>query len=238
MSILEKKTAIITGASSGMGKALAFYLADNGYTLLLIARNEGKLMEVSKQLKGEHRIAAIDVSNSENVNVAVGSFISEFKQIDLLFNSAGYVKRGTSELEEKELLEMINTNLMGTFNLIKVTAHHMKERKKGHIISVASYSGKYARAPLGGYAASKFAVVGFCESLYKELAPFGVCVTTICPNLVDTPMTADVTMPREQMLQTDDIVKTVDYILSLSSSVAIKEIVLQCKARIVQHEMY
>lgn len=235
---MNTKTAVITGASSGMGKALAFHLAKKGYSLLLIARNETKLREVERKLQGDHRIAAIDVANSAKVNQAIETFLSEFNQIDLLFNSAGYVKRGTTTLDENELLQMMNTNFLGTFNFIKAVTPHMSNRKCGHIVSVASYSGKYARAPLGGYAASKFAVVGFCESVYKELAPLGVAVTTICPNLVDTEMTADVNMPREQMLHTDDIVKTVDYILSLSPSVAIKEIVLQCKIRIIQHEMY
>lgn len=232
------KTAVITGASSGMGKALAFHLAKKGYTLLLIARNEKNLMAVQEKLIGGHRIAAIDVADSAKINQAVVTFLAEFHQIDLLFNSAGYVKRGTTELEENELLQMMNTNFLGTFNLIKAVVPAMKQRQSGQIISVASYSGKQGRAPLGGYAASKFAVVGFCESLYKELAPLGISVTTICPNLVDTEMTADVNMPRDQMLHTDDIVKTVDYILSLSPSVAIKEVVLQCKARVIQHEMY
>lgn len=228
----KNKTAIVTGASSGIGKALAIHLANNGYTLLLLSRNQEKLIELEKALVGSHCVAAVDVANSTMVQEAVDNFLARFGQIDLLFNSAGYVKSGTSLLAEDEFLKMINANLLGTFNLIHAVLPSMKEKNAGYIINIASISGKRARATLGGYAASKFAVVGFCEALYKELAETGICVTTICPGLVATPMTDDVKLPREEMLQTSDIVKSVDYLLSLSPNARMQELVLHCRAQI------
>lgn len=237
MSSIEK-TAIITGASSGIGKAVAINLAEKGYTLLLIARNEKKLLEVKNNLVGNHYHSAIDVADSQAVHQSVKSFISQTGKIDILFNSAGYVKRGTSLLAEEEFLKMINTNLLGTFLMIQAVAPYMKEKNYGYIITVSSYSGKFPRALLGGYAASKSGIAGFCESLYREFSSTGISVTTISPQLVDTEMTSDVDMPRNQMLNVKDIVKTVNYILSLSPSVGIKEIALQCKVRIAKYETY
>lgn len=224
-----QKAAIVTGASKGIGYAVAQYLSDKGYTVLLISRNEAALKKVLATLGTHHRYAALDVSNAEAVKEAVDRFAKEMGRVDLLFNNAGYAKAGTSTLPSEEFVKMVNTNLVGTFNFVAAVAPYMKQQGSGFIMNLSSYSAKVARGMLGGYAASKFGVMGLNEALYKELAPFGISVTAICPNLVYTEMTASVDMPREKMLHTDDVVKTVDYLLNLSPAVAIKEIVLQCR---------
>lgn len=236
--IFEKKTAIITGASRGIGKAIAKHLAKLGYTLLLIARTESLLEKLLLSLPGNHQCAAIDISEEEKVKAVINSFLQKEGQVDILFNSAGYVKRGTSALDQGEFQQMLMTNLVGIFNAVQAVVPAMKMRQSGRIYTVASYSGKVARAPLGGYSASKFGVMGFCESLYKELAPFGIHVTTICPSLVDTEMTADVNMPREEMIQVSDIVKTLDFLLHLSPAACIKEISIQCRKRVIDYESF
>ncbi len=237
----RKLVAIVTGASQGIGYAIATYLASKGYKLLLIARRLEKLQtsadEIVAKFPGvalQPSIAAIDVSDHEKVKNVVNDFVEEQGQIDILCNNAGYVKRGTSELPYDEFMKMINTNLIGAFNFIQAVVPHMKEKKSGRIINIASRSGKIARKQLGGYAATKFGMIGLNESIYKELAEYGIYVTAICPNLVATDMTSDVHMARHEMIQTDDIVKSVDYILSLSPSVAIKEILLQCRAKLIE----
>lgn len=230
-------TAVITGGSSGIGFAIAKHLSEQGYKLLILARNKDNLMKSVKSLPGVHSYVSLDVSNITDVKEAVDNFFNEAGRIDLLVNCAGYVKRGTSELSSVEFEKMINTNLVGIFNLINSIVPYMKTQKYGKIITIASISGKVGRAPLGGYAASKFGVMGLNESLYKELAPLGISVTAICPNLVDTDMTADVKMPREKMMKTEDIVKTVDYLLNLPSRVSIKEIVMQCTQKLIENEL-
>lgn len=178
------------------------------------------------------------MADSTSVKKAVDTFLEKTRRIDVLFNNAGYAKMGTSSLAEEDFVRMLNTNLLGTFNLVSAVVPYMKQQAHGFIMNLSSYSAKVARGVLGGYAASKFGVMGLNEALYKELAPFGISVTAICPNLVDTEMTASVQMPREKMLRTDDIVKTVDFLLSLSPSVAIKEIALQCKEKLIEHENF
>jgi short-subunit dehydrogenase len=237
----EKLVGIVTGASQGIGYAISSYLASKGYKLLLIARQEANLQKAADEIFNQYSdvslrpsIAAIDVSDCESVSEAVKRFVEQEGQIDLLCNNAGYVKRGTSDLAHDEFLKMLNTNLIGPFNFIQAVAPFMKERKVGRIINIASRSGKFARKQLGGYAASKFGFMGFNEAIYKELASFGIYVTAICPNLVATDMTSDVKMDRNEMIQTEDIVNTLKYILELSPSVAIKEIVMQCRSKLIE----
>lgn len=230
--------AVIIGATGGMGKAVAKYLDQNNVRLLLISRSQEKLDLLAKELKNSHVYTSVDITNEIALKKAIDNFYEKEKTIDLLLNTAGYVKRGTSTLPKNELVKMINTNIIGVFNAVQAVVPYMKEQKRGKIINISSVSGKIARAPLGGYAASKFGLMGLNESLHKELAPFGIDVTAICPNLVDTEMTADVNMPREKMISTQDIVETIDYILQLSSSVSLKEIVLQCKTKVIENESY
>lgn len=233
------KTAVVTGASQGIGFAIANYLAKNDYQLLLISRNHTNLIAAAETITTLNttsrlpEIAAIDVGDYNDVKLAVDKFIEKHGHIDLLCNNAGYVKRGTSELAPDEFIKMIQTNLVGTFNFIETVTPSMKSRKSGRIINIASRSGKIARKQLGGYAASKFGVMGLNEALYKELAADGIYVTAICPGLVSTEMTADVNMDKNEMIQTEDIVKTIEYLLSVSPSVAIKEIQLDCKTQLI-----
>ncbi len=227
---MNKKTAIITGANSGIGLAIAENLAKKGYELLLIARNEEKLAAIKTKLGTNHTYTPLDVVNYQLVENAVNSFAQKHAHLDLLVNNAGYAKPGTSELSLDEFSKMLNTNLIGAFNLVHAVTPYMKQQRSGRIINIASKSGKIAWGQLGGYAASKFGLVGFNEALYKELAPLGIYVTAICPSWVNTPMTAEMPMPKEDMISTDDVVKTVDYLQSMSPSVGIKEIILDCRA--------
>ncbi|HVV67660.1 MAG TPA: SDR family oxidoreductase [Gammaproteobacteria bacterium] len=225
---MNKKIAIITGATSGIGLALAAYLAKKDYELLLIARNKEKLEAIKIKLGANHMLAPLDVADHQQVKHAVDQFAQKHAHIDLLINNAGIAIRGTSELAPEAFLTMLQTNLVGVFNLVHTVTPYMKQQGSGRIINIASRAGKKARAPLGGYAASKFGVIGLNEALYKELAPLGIHVTAICPGWVNTPMTADTTTPKEDMMSVDDIVSTVDYLLHLSPNVSVKEMLLEC----------
>jgi 3-oxoacyl-[acyl-carrier protein] reductase len=238
-----KRVAIITGASRGIGYGIAHYLAKKNYHLLLIARNRAHLEQAAQTLRQEVsdanvciRTAALDVSHDEAVKSTVEMFINEMGKVDLLVNNAGYVKRGSSALSLEEFNRMLDVNLRGAFHLVHTVAPFMKQAGEGRIIQIASYSGKVARKLMGGYAASKFGLLGLNESLYKELAEYGIYVTAICPNLVATEMTSDVEMDPKDMLEVEDVVKTVNYLLSLSKAVSVKEVVLQCRKKVLEEK--
>ncbi len=169
--------AVVTGASQGIGYAIASYLASLNYQLLLISRNldnlklaAEKIQKENPGLKSAPSIAALDVSDLVEVQKSIDHFVASAGHVDLLCNNAGYVKRGTSELAHDEFLKMINANLIGPFNCTQTFAKYMKARKSGRIINVSSRSGKVAKKMLGGYSASKFGLMGLNQSYYKELS--------------------------------------------------------------------
>ncbi len=224
-----KKSAIITGASQGIGKCVAEHLINKDYHLLLIARNEEKLIALKSNLLLENpeaiiEVAAIDVSDESAILNAVISFHEKTKSIDLIFNNAGYVKRGTAKLANDELMKMMNTNLVGAINVIQAALPMMQMRNFGYIVNLCSRSAEIPRPFLGGYAASKAALLAYSESLYKELKDTNIKVTAICPGFVDTDMTADVKEDREKFIKPDDICHAIDFLLALSPSVALKKL--------------
>lgn len=226
---MNKKSAIITGASKGIGQAVAKHLAAKGYHLLLIARSSDLLLALQKELNHDHphliiKTAAVDVSNAALIKQAVNEFHQATNSIDLLFNNAGYVKRGTSDLEAAELAAMMNINFLGAVNLIQAVVPLMKIQNNGYIMNVSSRSAETPRSHLGGYAASKAALLAFNESLYKEMKGTNIKVTALCPGFIDTEMTADIKEDRAQLIKTSDICAAVDFLLALSPTVALKKL--------------
>lgn len=237
---MYKKSAIITGASKGIGREVAKHLAHKGFNLLLISRSKHLLAELCQELTENNihimvEIAAVDVLHADAVNLAVRNFYKITNSIDLLFNNAGYVKRGTSDIDTSELLTMINTNLVGAINMIKAALPLMKIKNSGYIINVSSRSAEIPRSFLGGYAATKAALLAFNESLYKELKDTNIKVTALCPGFVDTEMTSDVKEDRNKLIQTTDICTAIDFLLSLSPAAALKKLSFES---IVQVDSY
>ena len=224
---MKKKSAIITGASKGIGREVAKHLSLQGYDLLLISRTEALLTELAKEINATSNktvieTAAIDVFDFNEVNKVVTNFYEKTGTIDLLFNNAGYAKRGTSEIDLTELSLMINSNLIGAINLIKAVTPLMKINNSGYIINVSSRSAQTPRSFLGGYAATKAALLAFNEALYKEMKDTKIKVTALCPGFVDTEMTMDVKEDRNKLIKTSDICSAIDFLLSLSPAVALK----------------
>ncbi len=223
------KSAVITGASKGIGREIAKHLARQGFNLLLISRSKDLLAELQKELKENNinlivKTAAIDIFHVEEVNTAITDFYKIANSIDLLFNNAGYVKRGTSNIDPFEFSTMINSNLIGAVNLIRTIVPLMRIKNSGYIINVSSRSAETPRRFLGGYSATKAALLAFNESLYKELKDTNIKVTALCPGFVDTDMTSDVNEDRTKLIRTTDICAAVDFLLSLSPAVALKKL--------------
>lgn len=227
--------AIVTGASRGIGRALAVGLAESGYKLALVARDEVALESVRTEIRGiDPGIAAschpLDVTDAAAVGELVSGLAAAHEAIDVLVNNAGQFRPGSIEADIEDLDAVVGTNLKGAFLMLKAVVPVMKAQKRGHIINLSSIAGKWGYAGYGIYAASKFALQGLTESLYKEMLEHGVKVTAICPNWVATEMAvaAGGTLPAEDMIQLDDLVKTVSWLLGLSKAACPREVVIDC----------
>jgi len=228
---MKEKIAIVTGASRGVGKELATYLAASGYFVILLARDEKSLAEICKTIHiagGKASFVPVDVSSSSQVQSCITNIITEHGRIDLLLNNAAILKRGTTDLPDDEIEELLKINLNGAIYVAKYVATQMKKQRDGYIINISSLGGKVAASFAGVYAASKFGLSGFSEALTKEMSLYGVKVTNICPSMIATEMANGRKFKLDEMIQLDDITKTVSYLLSLSKNAIPTEILISC----------
>ena len=229
----NNQVALITGASKGIGKAISFGLAELGYQTILIGRNkedlESVLKEISKKGGNEPAIFQLDITNTAEAKSIIKQIIEKYKRIDVLVNNAGIYFGGSSEISEDHFRKMLETNLTAQFIFLNVVIPVMKKQGSGYIFNVASRAGKVGFADSGGYSASKFGLVGLSHSLYRELNPHGIRVTALCPGWVNTKMAfeAGTILNEEQMIQPEDLFKTIKWLLSLSSGACVKEVVLE-----------
>lgn len=231
--------AIITGASSGIGYAVGEALAHDGYRVALIARREDKLRELcsklNKELKSEDRAIslAVDITDPAAVHSSVQGLINRFGRVDLLFNNAGIYLPGTYDCSAGDFDKVFDTNMGGTFALCHEVVPQMKKQGSGYIFNLSSIAGIHAFAGTGVYSASKFAMRGFSESLHRELSPLGIKVSALCPHWVNTDMADGASIAREDMIQTEDLIKTVRWLLSLGAPVRIKEIEIGIRSSVL-----
>lgn len=238
----QNPVAIVTGASRGIGRAAALYFANVGYDVALVARSESDLIKVQDEIHQvinpkrqqedkapvESGVFIVDVTDQQQVEDAVSKIHTAHQRIDVLFNNAGIFEPGTSDIAADTLHHMIQVNCLGVYYFTHAVVPHMKQQQSGYIFNLASYSGIRGLAHMGGYSMTKFGVVGFSDSLYKECLPYGIKVTAICPSVIETPMTASSDMPDEEKIRVDDIVSTVDYLISLSPTATVKKILVEC----------
>lgn len=228
------KVAIVTGASRGIGACVAEGLAAEGYSVALVARSKEALEQLANKIagsKGKDSVLTyvIDVQDHAAVEAMIASVMSKWKRIDLLFNNAGQVKLGSVDLPIEDFDRIIAVNLRGAFSFLQTVVPIMKAQKSGTIINVASRAGKVGFAGYGTYGASKFGLVGLSESLYRELAPLGIKVTALCPSWVDTDMAKESGLPQEEMIESNDIFKTVQWLLTLSPASVVREVMIECR---------
>lgn len=186
--MLKDKVVVITGASSGIGAEIALELAKHGAIPILLARSYDKLEKIATEIKGEHEIYQLDVTSTEQVQEVIEKIITKYNRIDLLINNAGFGKFAyfvDAPIEDYE--EMMDVNYFGMVRCTKAVLPYMLKQKNGHIINVASVAGKIASAKAAGYSATKFAMIGFANSLRYELIDTGVYVSTLNPGPIDTP---------------------------------------------------
>ena len=191
MDILANKVVIITGASSGIGRATALALAQRGARLCLLARSEKSLVEVAIQAeaRGARDVCclACDVREEEAVTQAVATAIETFDRIDILINSAGLSLNGDVDgYALDDWRTVIETNLTGTFLTCRAVLPQMKRQKAGEIINISSGAGRNGIKQMAAYCASKFGVIGFTESLSLEVRNQNIRVSSLLPGSVAT----------------------------------------------------
>ncbi|HEX7154323.1 MAG TPA: SDR family NAD(P)-dependent oxidoreductase [Thermoanaerobaculia bacterium] len=183
---LKTKTVVITGASSGIGKAAALEMARRGANVVLAARRTELLEEVAAQCRGLGVTAtaiATDVRNREDCE----RLIAAAGQVDVLVNNAGYaIFDAIAEAKPHELRDMMDTNYFGAVHCTQAVLPQMLARRGGAIVNVASIAGIMGYARMGGYCATKFAIIGFSEALHDEVRPHGVRVSFVCPGTTKT----------------------------------------------------
>ncbi len=198
---IQGKVALITGASRGIGRAIALELAQQGIKrLILVARDRQKLVEVANEIEAmgtETAIVALDLTQTIEVNIAVAQLWRNYGQIHLLVNCAG-VAYQTSFLQSKlpQVQEELSVNLLGMYNLTSLIARRMASQRQGTIVNVSSLMGKVAAPTMATYSATKFAILGFTQALRQELAEHNIRVIALLPSLTDTDMVRDLKLFR------------------------------------------
>ncbi|MCT7968402.1 SDR family oxidoreductase [Laspinema sp. D1] len=189
---LNQKTAIITGASSGIGRATALLLAEAGVQVVLVSRRSEQLKELSDRIFSTGGTAVAiptDITDCQQVQIMVQTVLDKFGRIDILVNSAGLIDVApTTEASVERWQELIQVNLLGTMYCCHAVAPVMQEQQQGHIVNVSSVAGRTASAGVSAYNASKWGVGAFSEALRQELCKSGVRVTVVEPGWVETPL--------------------------------------------------
>jgi short-subunit dehydrogenase len=191
LSSCKGMTALVTGASSGIGRLLALRLAREGARVAVVARRAAELEALAAEIRqagGEALVLPCDVSDRAAVERTCAQALASFGRVDLLFNNAGYGRhRAFVEWDLDEIERMTRVNYLGSVCFTRLLLPQMVERRTGWIVFVASVAGRISTPAESVYAATKFAMVGLAEALSIELADAGVHVLTVCPGVIRTP---------------------------------------------------
>lgn len=227
------KCALITGATRGIGKQIAITLAKQGYNIALNYRKENEELENTKKEieKIGVQILAVkgDVANFEDCENFVKQVIERFGQIDVLVNNAGITKDMLLiRMKKEDFEQVIDTNLVGTFNVTKNVVPYMMKARSGRIINISSVVGISGNAGQTNYSASKAGIIGFTKSLAKEIASRNILVNAVAPGFIETNMTDvlkdDVkqeiakNIPLKRMGTAQDVANVVKFLASDDSS--------------------
>jgi NAD(P)-dependent dehydrogenase (short-subunit alcohol dehydrogenase family) len=201
---LEGKVAVVSGAATGIGRAIAVRLAREGCDLGILDVNEEGAKQTAALVERAGRrchVALTDVSDYQQVRESTDRLLEVFGRIDLLYNNAGIIRIATlAETSPADFRDIFRINVDGVFHCCKAVVPHMMERRSGKIVNTASWFGKIGHAGYGAYCASKFAVIGLTQSLAREVASHRINVNAVCPGtIVDTCMREEA--DRESVLQ-------------------------------------
>ncbi len=231
--LLDGKVALVTGASRGIGRAIALRLAGAGAKIAInYAGSTAKAEAVKAEIEqngGEAILVQADVSDSASVDAMVAKVVENFGQIDILVNNAGITRDGLMmRMKDEDFDAVIDTNLKGVFYCTKAVSKLMMKKRSGRIVNMASVVGLMGNAGQTNYAAAKAGVVGFSKSAAKELASRGITVNMVAPGFIATDMTAAMTdkakemtlqgIPLKRMGEAEDVANAVLFLVSDNAS--------------------
>lgn len=227
----SQRAALVTGSSSGIGRAVAHALLAEGWAVCLNGRNRARLEEVRSDLElagGPVHAIPADVSDPKQARTLVRQAVHDLGGLDLLVNSAGIGGRGrVSELSLEDWERTLAVDLTGVFLVTREALPSLRLRR-GYVVNVSSLAGKKGMPGSSAYCAAKHGLMGFTESLLREEKETGVRATAICPAYVATPMVlGHAEVSAGEMIQPEDIAATVLYLLGLSPNVVVREVVIE-----------
>lgn len=230
--MLQEKNALVTGASRGIGRAIALELARQGANVAIVyAGNEQKAKEVQEEIQSMGRKAEIyrcNVADFEATKELVSKMLEDFGGLDILVNNAGIVKDGmVLSMKEEDFDQVVDINLKGAFHMIKHTYSHFMRKRAGRIINITSVVGLNGNAGQANYSSSKAGLIGLTKSVAKELGARGVTCNAVAPGYINTEMTEVLSdkvkdamkamIPMRKPGEPEDIAKAVAFLASDSA---------------------
>lgn len=227
--MLEGKIALVTGASRGIGRAIAEELASQGaYVIINYSGNEqaaGEVLNTITKMGKRASLYRCNVGNYEEVKEMIDTIVKEHKTIDIIVNNAGITRDNLLlKMSEQEFDDVITTNLKGAFNTIKHASRYMLKQRSGKIINISSVSGIIGNAGQTNYSAAKAGIIGMTKAVAKELASRNITVNAVAPGFIQTDMTEALpdamkekvsdSIPLKKMGQPEDIAKMVLFLAS------------------------
>ena len=226
---LEGKKVLVTGASRGIGRAIALAMAAEGADVVVnYAGSEAAAQAVAAEIEAMGRKALViqaDISSNEAVTAMVDQVVKEMGRIDVLVNNAGITRDGLlMRMKEEDWDAVLTTNLKGVYNCTKAVIKYMMKQKAGHIVSISSVVGLAGSAGQANYAAAKAGVIGFTKAVAKEVAARGITVNAVAPGFIQTDMTAVLpekvvegmlqNIPQRKLGDPSDVAKAVVFLAS------------------------
>ncbi|HEV3271185.1 MAG TPA: 3-oxoacyl-[acyl-carrier-protein] reductase [Candidatus Methylacidiphilales bacterium] len=229
---LTDKVALVTGASRGLGKAIALALAAEGASIAAVARSGEALAETLDAIRAGGGVAEpfpCDVADEAAVEAAVEKIAARFQRVDILVNNAGVTRDGLlMRMKSEDWDAVIDTNLKGAFHLTKPVGRLMVKQRAGRIINISSVIGLMGNAGQANYAASKAGLIGFSKSVAREFASRNITCNVVCPGFIETDMTRGLSedlrkklmerIPLQRLGQPDDVAGTVAFLCSPAAS--------------------
>jgi NAD(P)-dependent dehydrogenase (short-subunit alcohol dehydrogenase family) len=227
---LSGQVAVVTGAATGIGEAIARRLANAGATVAIVDVDEAGAKAVTDSMGGSHFVVPVDITSSALMQAAVAGITAKTSRIDIWVNNAGIGGKAAPiwEQTDEDWSRIIAINLTGVFNCCRAVIPHMRQRKYGRIVNIASIAGKEGNPNMTGYSATKAAVIGLTKSVAKEVAKEGITVNAVAPAVIRTKILDQLTeeqvaymtarIPMGRTGTTEEIASVVHFLSSPDSS--------------------
>ncbi|WMJ74895.1 SDR family oxidoreductase [Cytophagaceae bacterium ABcell3] len=228
-----KKLAVITGATKGIGKALAEVFAEDGFDIYACARSQDDLKKVSAELSEkypsqEFNFIKADLSKREEVSKFAEAVLASGRDIDVLINNTGIYTPGQVHNEDEGVLEnLVQTNLYSAYHLTRALIKNMIEVKKGHIFNICSTASIMPYVNGGSYCITKYALYGMSKVLREEMKPHGIKVTSVLPGATYTASWEGVEIPESRFMKSEDVAKMVYSTYTLSENSVVEDILIR-----------